>query len=63
MTDEYYRRTAIGENARVKGPTLQLEARRRLFSFTEGYAIRVQIKEIDFLKLQVFLELADQRSR
>ncbi|MEM7205395.1 MAG: ribonuclease R family protein [Planctomycetota bacterium] len=53
---------SIGENAKVKGPTLQLSAGRRLFSFTEGHAIRVCIKEVDFLKLQVLLELADQRS-
>ena len=53
---------AIGENAKVKGPTLQLNAGRRLFSFTEGHAIRVRIKDVDFLKLQVLLDLADQRS-
>ena len=53
---------SIGENAKVKGPTLQLNAGRKLFSFTEGYAIRVLIREVDFLKLQVLLEVADQRS-
>jgi len=49
---------AIGEKPVVKGPTLQLRAGRRLFSFTEGTRIKIRIKEVDFLKLQVFLELA-----
>jgi ribonuclease R len=49
---------AIGENAVVKGPTLQLRAGRRLFSFTEGYSIQIRIKSVDFLRLQVLLELA-----
>ena len=53
---------AIGEKPQLKGPTLQLSAGRRLLSFTEGYAIKVLIKAVDFLKLQVLLELADQRS-
>lgn len=53
---------SIGENAKVKGPTLQLNAGGKLFSFTEGYSIRVRIKEVDFIKLQVLLELADQHS-
>ncbi len=49
---------SIGERAEVKGPTLQLRAGNRLFSFTEGYSVRVSIKEVDFLKLIVFFELA-----
>jgi ribonuclease R len=53
---------SIGENAKVKGPTLQLNAGGKLFSFTEGYAIRVRIQEVDFVKLQVLLELASQHS-
>ena len=48
----------IGERPEVKGPTLQLRAGRRLFSFTEGQAIDIRIKDVDFLRLQVFLELA-----
>ena len=47
----------IGENAQVKGPTLQLQAGKRRFSFTEGYSVKIRIKEVDFLKLQVLLEL------
>ncbi|MGK0303022.1 MAG: hypothetical protein ACI89X_003909, partial [Planctomycetota bacterium] len=52
----------IGERPKLNGPTLQISGGSKLFSFTEGYAIRVKIKEVDFLKLQVFLELDSQRS-
>jgi len=52
----------IGERPKLNGPTLQISSGRKLFSFTEGYAIRVKIKEVDFLKLQVFFELESQRS-
>ena len=48
----------IGERAEVKGPTLQLRAGRKLFSFTEGQSIDIRIKDVDFLRLQIFLELA-----
>ena len=47
----------IGERAKVKGPTLQLQAGKRMLSFTEGSAIKILIKEVDFLKLQVLLAL------
>lgn len=47
----------IGEKPELKGPTLQLRAGRKLFSFTEGYSIRVIIQSVDFLRLQVLLEL------
>ncbi len=53
---------SIGERPKLKGPTLQISSGRKLFSFTEGYSIQVRIKEVDFLKLQVFLELDSQRS-
>jgi ribonuclease R len=49
---------SIGEMPELKGPTLQLRAGRKLFSFTEGYSITVRIKDVDFLRLQVLLELA-----
>lgn len=49
---------SIGEKAVVKGSTLQLRAGRKLFSFTEGYGVDIRIKDVDFLKLQVLLELA-----
>ncbi len=48
---------SIGEKAKVKGPTLQLLAGKRMLSFTEGTAIKILIKEVDFLKLQVLLAL------
>ncbi|MCB9888781.1 MAG: RNB domain-containing ribonuclease [Planctomycetes bacterium] len=48
----------IGEQPEIKGPTLQLRAGRRLFSFTEGYGIDVKIQNVDFIRLQVLLELA-----
>ncbi len=48
---------AIGERPELKGPTLQLRAGRKLFSFTEGYSIRVKIQGVDFLRLQVLFEL------
>lgn len=53
---------AIGERPKLKGATLQISAGRKLFSFTEGYSIAVSIKEVDFLKLQIFLGLEAQRS-
>lgn len=53
---------SIGERPKLKGSTLQISGGSKLFSFTEGYSIRVKIKEVDFLKLQVFLELDSQRS-
>lgn len=49
---------AIGERAEVKGPTITIKQGRRSLSFTEGHPIRVAIKDVDFVKLQVFLELA-----
>ncbi len=52
----------IGERSVLKGDTLQLRSGSRLYSFTEGYAVRVKVREIDFLKLQVVFELVDQRS-
>lgn len=53
---------SIGDRPKLKGSTLQISGGSKLFSFTEGYSIRVKIKEVDFLKLQVFLELDSQRS-
>ena len=41
----------------LDGPTLTLSAGRRQFSFTEGYPIRVEVQDVDFIKLQVLLEL------
>jgi len=48
----------IGDKVEIKGPTMQIKANKRAFSFTEGHPIAVRIKDVDFLKLQVLLELA-----
>ncbi|MEM7308272.1 MAG: ribonuclease R family protein [Planctomycetota bacterium] len=47
----------IGERPQLKGPTLTLHAGKRAFSFTEGFEVRVEVKDVDFIKLQVLLEL------
>jgi ribonuclease R len=49
---------AIGQRGRVKGPTLTIQVGRGHRSFSEGYAISVLLSEVDFLKLQLTLELA-----
>jgi hypothetical protein len=43
----------------VEGATLTVRVGKRVLSFTEGYAIRVEIKAVDFIRLQVLLELAN----
>jgi len=48
----------IGDKVEIKGATIQIKAAKRVFSFTEGHPIAVKIKDVDFLKLQVLLELA-----
>ncbi|MBI5362144.1 MAG: VacB/RNase II family 3'-5' exoribonuclease [Planctomycetes bacterium] len=48
---------AIGERAEVKGPNLVIKAGKRSLSFSEGHPIRVVIKDVDFVRLQVMLEL------
>ena len=47
----------IGDRAKLKGPTLTLFRGRTPRSFTEGYAVRVRIQDVDFVKLQVMLEV------
>ena len=51
-------RRALGDRINVKGSTLQAVAGRRNLSFTEGQAIKVRLREVDFLRLQLMLELA-----
>ena len=51
-------RRVLGERAEVKGDTLIVRAGRRSLSFTEGHPIGVQVRDVDFLRLQVLLELA-----
>jgi ribonuclease R len=48
----------IGDRAVLKGPTLTLHRGKTPRSFTEGYAVRVKIADVDFIKLQVLLEVA-----
>ena len=48
---------AVGQKAEVKGATITIRAGRRNFSFSEGHPIRVKVKDVDFIKLSVNLEL------
>ncbi len=48
----------LGERAEVKGATLQIRAGKRRLSFTEGHPISVRLSDVDFLRLQLLLELA-----
>jgi exoribonuclease R len=49
---------AIGERGDVKGPTLTVKRGREVRSFSEGHPIAVRLKDVDFIKLQLMLELA-----
>ena len=49
---------AIGGRGEVKGATLTVRIGRSGRSFTEGYPIAVRLAEVDFLRLQLILELA-----
>ena len=49
---------ALGDRAKLDGPTLTVRAGRRSLSFSEGRPVRVLIRDVDFLRLQVMLELA-----
>jgi len=51
-------RSAVGERAEVKGPTILIRRGREVRSFTEGHPIAVRLRDVDFLKLQLLLELA-----
>lgn len=48
---------SIGDRVRVEGSTISIGRGKRVLSFSEGYAIAVVIKDVDFLRLQVMLEL------
>ncbi|MDF1797980.1 MAG: ribonuclease R [Planctomycetota bacterium] len=50
---------SIGDRPKCEGSTLTIQLGKRQLSFTEGYAIAIRVKEVDFIKLQVTLELAD----
>jgi ribonuclease R len=49
---------AIGDKVEIKGATMTIKAGRRALSFTEGHPISVRVKDVDFVRLQVMLELA-----
>jgi len=49
---------SLGGRIQLKGSTLTVMAGKRSLSFTEGYAISVRIKDVDFIRLQIVLELA-----
>jgi ribonuclease R len=49
---------AIGQRGVVKGPTLTISVGRSARSFNEGYRIAVRLVEVDFIRLQLLLELA-----
>ena len=48
---------AIGDRPKIEGPNLIVRAGRRSLSFSEGRPVQVKIRDVDFLKLQVLLEL------
>jgi len=49
---------SMGDRPVLKGPTLTIQAGKRMLSFTEGYPIAVVVKDVDFVRLQVILELS-----
>lgn len=51
-------RRILGDRVEVKGDTLIVRAGKRRLSFSEGQAIGVKVADVDFLRLQVMLELA-----
>jgi ribonuclease R len=51
-------RRVLGERVEVKGDTLQVRAGRRSLSFSEGHPVGVRLRDVDFMRLQVLLELA-----
>jgi ribonuclease R len=50
-------RSALGDRVQVKGSTLKVLAGRNSLSFSEGQAVRVRLREVDFIRLQLLLEL------
>ena len=49
---------SIGDRPKGDGPTLKVSVGKRVLSFTEGYAVAIRVKDVDFLRLQVLFELA-----
>ncbi len=48
---------SLGDRIRVEGPNLVITRGKRALSFTEGQRIGVLVKDVDFVRLQVMLEL------
>ncbi len=48
---------SIGDKSVVKGATITIQTGRRQRSFSEGYEIAVRLKDVDFMRLQLMLEL------
>ena len=49
---------AIGDRVKVEGATIQIGRGRNVRSFTEGHPVVVRLKDVDFVRLQLMLELA-----
>lgn len=49
--------STLGERISIKGPVMTVHAGRRSLSFSEGAPIRVRLKDVDFIRLQIMLEL------
>jgi ribonuclease R len=47
----------LGDRIKVEGPNLQVLRGKRSLSFTEGQRIAVRVKDVDFVRLEVLLEL------
>ncbi|MEX1023924.1 MAG: ribonuclease R family protein [Planctomycetota bacterium] len=48
----------LGDRVKVEGPTLTVQTGRQHLSFSEGHPISILVQDVDFLRLQVLLELA-----
>ncbi len=48
---------SLGDRIRVEGATLTAGRGRNIRSFTEGFAIAVKLTDVDFIRLQVMLDL------
>ena len=48
----------LGDRIQVEGSTLTAGRGRNVRSFTEGFPVAVKLKDVDFLRLQVLLDLA-----
>ena len=49
---------SIGDRVKVEGGTIKIGSGRNVRSFTEGHPVAVRLKDVDFIKLQLMLELA-----